>query len=163
VSTLAINRDMLGLKVSTPHFSLNFLFSFSLTKPSLFPAYHKTCLSKMTISNSFTVESSWNLRTRFGTHFQRFSPLGIIKSCRSWEKYPFHRKFHFPAETHNFLSKTMISESLTVGLSWNFDMWFAFHFHTSLPLGFAKEHLQMEKYSSHVDSGMKASIPSLFL
>ena len=53
----------------------------------------------MTISNSFTVGSSWNLSTRFGTHFQKFSPLTITKTCQAERNSFWIVAFSFPVET----------------------------------------------------------------
>ena len=100
-------------------------FSFSLfssPKSFLFPAAHKTYLRKTMILDSFTVESSWNLSIGFGTHFQTFSSLGIMKTCWRWEKYPLHHSFFFFRRNPKLSQKNTILDSLTVGLSWNFDM-----------------------------------------
>jgi len=43
----------------------------------------------------------------------------------------------------------MIPVSLTVGLSWNFDILFAIQFRTPPPLEFAKKFLWRKKYASH--------------
>ena len=88
---------MLG-QFSDRRYLLFFSFSFFfllLPKSFLFPAYYQICLRKMTISDSFTVGSSWNLSTRFTSQLWTFSPLRITKRCRSWEKYCSHRDFFF--------------------------------------------------------------------
>ena len=54
----------------------------------------------------------------------------------------------------------MISDSLTIGSLWNWNTGFEIHFYTSPSLGFLNYFLQQEKYSSHTDSEVKASIPS---
>jgi len=112
---------------------LSISFSLLLQKPYLFPTYHHTYLRKTMISNSFTIGSSWTLSTRFETHFWTFSPLEITKSYRSWEKNPFYWNFFFLTETQNCLSKTTIPDSLTVELSWKFDMWFTILFRKPSP------------------------------
>ena len=142
MSILSINRDILG-QFSLHSLRLLFLsISFSLLlllKPSLFPAYHQTCVRNMTISNSFAVGLSWNLSTRIGIQLWTFLPLGIKKKNVWAERNTLCIiDFSFPAETQNFLSKTMIPDSLTVGLSSYFDRWFVFRFHTLSPWGFSK-------------------------
>jgi len=147
--------------LSTPPLPLNFVFPPPPPKTLSFPAYHLTCLKKRMISDSLTVGSSWNLNTRFGTHFRTFLPLWITKNVGAERNTLCIIAFSFPAETQNCFSKTMIPDSLTVGLSWHFDIWFEIHFFTSSPLGFSKYCLWREKYTSHVDNGMEASIHSL--
>ena len=66
------------------------LILIQFPKPYLFPAGHLICLRKMTISDSFTVGSSWNFSTMFAIQFRTFSPLGISKSCLSLEENPSH-------------------------------------------------------------------------
>ena len=140
MSILSINRDILGQFLDWRYSLLILFLSISffillLPKPSLFLAYHQTCLNKTMISDSFTVGSSWNLRSMFGTYSLTFSPLEIKKSCWNWEKYTSYRSFFFSVEIQNYPSKTTIPDSLTVGLSWNFDIWFVY---TLSPLGFAR-------------------------
>jgi len=74
----------------TVSFASQFCFFSLLPKPSLFLADHLTYLRKTMISDSFTVWSSWNLSTMFAAQFRAFSPLGILISCLSWEKYLSH-------------------------------------------------------------------------
>ena len=135
MSTLGISRDVLGQFsdwrcILFPSFSF---FSLLFPKFFLFPTAHQICLRKTSISDSFTIGSSWNLRNTLKTEFLALSPLGIAKTCQRQEKYPAHR---IPVETHNGLSKTMIPVPLTVGFSWNFDMWFAIQLRTVSLLGF---------------------------
>ena len=97
MSILSINRDVLSQfshRRCLLFLSIS-LFPLLFPKPSLFPAYHQTCLRKMMISDSFTIGSSCNLSTRFGSHFQTFSPLGIKKKCLIKGKYPIHHSFFF--------------------------------------------------------------------
>jgi len=95
--TLDINNDVRSVfrltndVSSFPHFS----FSPSPLKTLSFFATHQTCLRETTISDSFIVGSSWNLSTTFATHFQAFSPLGILISCLIWEKYLSHCSLFF--------------------------------------------------------------------
>jgi len=142
LSILTINRGILGQFSDWRYFLcllfLSISFSLLLLPKSFFSAYHQTYLTKTTISDSFTVGSSWNLSTRFGTHFQKFSPLTITKTCQAERNSFWIVAFSFPVETQNCLSKTTILNSLTVGFSWNLDMWFEIHFFTFSPLRFAK-------------------------
>ena len=56
---LAINSNMLGFfRLPQPLLPLIFVYPLLLSKLILFPAAHKTCLRKTTISDSFTVGSS---------------------------------------------------------------------------------------------------------
>jgi len=62
----------------------------------------------------------------------------LQKTCRAKTNTLCIIAFSFPAKTQNCLSKTTIPDSLTIELSWNFDMWLAVHFSTSSALGFLK-------------------------
>jgi len=140
LSTLGINSDMLDQFsdwrcLLFPSFSF---FSLLLPKPSFFPADYQTYLRKTMISDSFTVGSSWNWSTGFETQLRGFSPLGFMNKCWSWEKYHSLCNFLFLAKTQSCLRKNTIVDSLTVGMSWNFDMLFEIQFHTHSPLGFAR-------------------------
>jgi len=116
VSTLGINN---GIRlVFTPMMPLLFssfpFFPLLFPKPPLFFADHQTCLRKMTISDSFTVWSSWNLSTKFATQFRGFSPLGITRNDEA-ERNTLRIIAFFPAETQNCLGKATIPNSLTIG------------------------------------------------
>ena len=130
MSTLVINKTYDSFSTSS---SSQFRFPSLPSKTLSFPADHQTYLRKMTISDSLTVGSSWNLRTSFEAQFRAFSPLGITKIYWSWEK-----NSSFLAETQSRFGKTTITDLLTVGLSWNYDMWLEIHILMSSPLGFEK-------------------------
>ena len=165
MSTLAINRVILG-QFSDWWYSLRLLslsISFSLfllPKSSLFPHTTKSILEKR-----------WSRTHSPLDHYEIWEPGSelISKHSHRWElqKYVGAERntlciiaFSFPIETQNCFSKTIIPDSLTVELLWNVAMWFVIHFRTSSPFKFSKYSLWKDKYSSHVDNGMKVSIPS---
>ena len=117
---------------------LNFVFTSSFLKTLPFPTYTQTCLSKITIAVSLTIWSSWNFRPEFAINFRTLPLLEFVKQCMWWEKSPSHHSFLFPAYTQTCSSKTMISNYLTVGLSWNLNTRFEIHFLSCQPFGFAK-------------------------
>jgi len=150
VSILTINRDMLGQfwdwHTSYASSSSQFCFSFSSSQnPFFFPHSTKP------------VSEKWWSRTHSPLDRREIWAPGlefILEHYHHWELW-IHVgakrntlcivDFSFPIETPNCLSKTLILDSLTVGLLWNFDMLFAFHLVTSSPLGFVKKYLKMEK------------------
>ena len=139
---LAINRDILGQFLYW-RYSLRLIFlsiSFSLLllpKPSLFPRTTKP------------VSERWQSRIHLSLdHREIWAPGSEIISKHShrwelWKHVGYERNtlciiaFSFLIETQNHLSKTVILDSLTIGLSWNFDMWFEINLRTSSSLGFA--------------------------
>ena len=136
MNTLVINRDMLGQFWDWRRllfFSISFFLL--LPKPSLFSHITKSISEK---------KRSWNhspLNHRdiwapslelISKHYHRWELQKDVEAERNTFCIA---TFSFPVEIQNCLNETTIPDLLTVGLLWNFDMWFGTHFLTSSTLG----------------------------
>ena len=129
MKTLDINR---GIYASSPS---HFHFPFCSSQNPLI--FSHTTISEKRRSQTHSLldhREIWApdlpLNSEHYHHWEFWKYIGVER------KTLFIATFSFPEETQNCLSKITIPDSLTVGLSWNFDMWLKIQFRTSSTLGF---------------------------